>query len=186
MTRDSENKARTAGQGRWPERLALFFVAFVFWLILVWPFSQLDGRILVGDIVTGLAVATFVALIMRDMFRGRITRALQPRRWFWLAVYAFVFAWYAIRGGVDVAYRVLHPAMPIKPGIVRIPSTLRTDTGRSLLANSITLMPGTLTVDVTDDGTFYVHWLYIRSDDEEEIAEVVLRRFEWFIRRVFE
>ena len=118
--------------------------------------------------------------------RTNLIRLLRPRCWFWLIVYLFVFTWYVVRGGVDVAYRVFHPAMPIKPGIVKIRSALQTDTGRSVLANSITLTPGTLTVDVTDDGWFYVHWLYVRSEQEEEIARQVLRRFEWFVKRIFE
>ncbi len=76
--------------------------------------------------------------------------------------------------------------MPIRPGIVKIKSILKTDTGRSALANCITLTPGTLTIDVTDDGIFYVHWLNVLSLDEDEAAKLVLRRFEWFIQRIFE
>jgi multicomponent Na+:H+ antiporter subunit E len=76
--------------------------------------------------------------------------------------------------------------MPIRPGIVKIKSVLQSDTGKSALANSITLTPGTLTIDVTEDGWFYVHWLNVLSTDEEEAAKHVLRRFEWFIQRIFE
>ena len=47
-------------------------------------------------------------------------------------------------------------------------------------------LPGTLTIDVTDDGMFYVHWLNVTTADEEEAAQLVLRRFEWFIRKIFE
>ena len=97
-----------------------------------------------------------------------------------------MLGYYVIKGGLDVSYRVLHPRMPIRPGIVKIKSVLITDTGRSVLANSITLTPGTLTIDVTDDGIFYIHWLNVLSTDEEEAAAHVLRRFEWFIQRVFE
>ena len=98
----------------------------------------------------------------------------------------FVFFYYVIKGGLDVSYRVLHPRMPIRPGIVKIKSVLKTETGRSALASSITLTPGTLTIDVTDDGYFYIHWLNVLSLDEEEAAKHVLRRFEWFIQRIFE
>lgn len=170
----------------WRKRLVLFAIAFLFWLILVWPVSPLDGSILVGDVVAGLFVAAFVALVMGEMIRVNLIRLLRPRCWFWLIAYVFVFSYYVVRGGIDVAYRVFHPAMPIRPGIVRIQSVLQTETGRSVLANSITLTPGTLTVDVTDDGVFYVHWLYVHSDDDEVIARQVMRRFEWYIQRIFE
>ena len=176
----------TQEQGPWPKRLVLFTVCFIFWLILVWPVSSLDGRLLVGDIAAGVFIAAFVALVMHEIVRVDPLRLLRLRCWFWLIVYMFVFSYYVVRGGIDVAYRVFHPSMPIRPGIVRMQSKLKTDTGRSMLANSITLTPGTLTIDVTDDGVFYVHWLNVRSEDEEEIARQVMRRFEWFIQRTFE
>ena len=168
------------------ERLVLFAIALVFWLLLVWPVSPIDGRLMVGDIGIGVLVAAFVALVMHEIIRVGFIRLVNPRSWFWLFVYAFVFFYYVIKGGLDVSYRVLHPRMPIRPGIVKIKSVLQTDTGRSALANSITLTPGTLTIDVTEDGWFYVHWLNVLSVDEEEAAQHVLRRFEWFIQRIFE
>ncbi len=169
-----------------PERLALFGVAYAFWLILAWPVSPLDGSLLWGDVLAGVVVAAFVAVVMKEVVRVNFIRFVNPRSWFWCFVYFFVFGWNVIKGGLDVAYRVLHPGMPIRPGIVRMQSLLETETGRTALANSITLTPGTLTVDVTDEGVFYVHWLFVSTLDDEEAAEQVLRRFEWFIRRIFE
>ncbi len=168
------------------ERLVQFAYAFAFWLLLTWPVSPIDGRLLVGDIVAGLVAAAIVALVMREMVRVNLARFVKPMPWIWLLVYVFVFTYYVVKGGLDVVYRVLHPRIPIRPGIVRIRSVLQTDTGRTALANSITLTPGTLTMEVTDDGVFYVHWLFVRSGDEEEAARLVLRRFEWFIQRIFE
>jgi multicomponent Na+:H+ antiporter subunit E len=169
-----------------PERLVLFAVAFVFWLLLVWPVSPVDGHLLVGDMVAGVFVAAFVALVMKEIIRVNFIRFLNPRSWFWCFIYFFVFTWYAIKGGIDVAYRVLHPAMPIKPGIVRVKSVLKTSTGRTALANSITLTPGTLTIDITDEGVFYIHWLNVSTLDDEEAARKILRRLEWYIQRIFE
>jgi multicomponent Na+:H+ antiporter subunit E len=168
------------------ERLVLFFVVLIFWLMLAWPVSPVDGSLLTGDIAAGVLVAAFVALVMHEIIRVGFIRLVNPRSWFWLFIYMFVFFYYVIKGGLDVSYRVLHPRMPIRPGIVKIKSVLKTETGRSALANSITLTPGTLTIDVTDDGYFYVHWLNVLSLDEEEAAKHVLRRFEWFIQRIFE
>lgn len=173
------------GRNPWSERFVLFVIAFVFWLLLTWPVSE-AGRLLIPDIVVGLVASAVVAMVMRAMFRQNFIRLLNPRSWFWLVVYFFVFSWEVFKGGLDVVYRVLHPSMPIHPGIVRARSKLKTDTGRIVLANSITLTPGTLTVEVTPDGVFYVHWLNVLSTEDEEAAENVLRRFEWFIKRIFE
>ena len=169
----------------WNERFVLFVIAFVFWLLLAWPLTG-DGQVLWTDVAVGLVMSAIVALVMRAMFRQNFIRLLNPRSWFWMGVYGFVFFWYVLKGGMDVVYRVLHPAMPIHPGIVRVRSKLNTDTGRIVLANSITLTPGTLTVEVTPQGVFYVHWLNVLSEDDEEAAEHILRRFEWFIQRIFE
>jgi len=168
------------------ERLVLFAMSFAFWIMLVWPVSPVDGHLLVGDIAAGVLVAAFVALVMHEIIRVRFIRLINPRSWFWLLIYLFVFAWYVIKGGLDVSYRVLHPRMPIRPGIVKVRSVLKSETGRSVLANCITLTPGTLTIDVTEDGVFYIHWINVLSIDEEEAAKHVLRRFEWFIQRIFE
>jgi multicomponent Na+:H+ antiporter subunit E len=168
------------------ERLALFAISFVLWLSLVWPVSPVDGTLLIGDIVVGAVIALFVSLVMHEIIRVRFIRLLNPRSWFWLIIYQFVFSYYVIKGGLDVSYRVLHPRMPIRPGIVKIKSILKTDTGRSALATCITLTPGTLTMEVTEDGVFYIHWLNVLSIDEEEAAKHVLRRFEWFIKKIFE
>ena len=134
------------------ERLVLFVIALVFWLLLVWPVSPVDGSLLIGDIAVGVLVATFVALVMHQIIRVRFVRLVNPRSWFWIIIYLFVLTYYVIKGGLGVSYRVLHPRMPIRPGIVKIKSVLKTDTGKAVLANCITLTPGTLTIDVTDDG----------------------------------
>ena len=181
-----KEQSYTMDRNPWYERLVLFLVSFVFWLILVWPVSPLDGRWLVGDILAGVFVSLFVALVMGEMIRANLIRLLNPRSWFWLIVYQFVFVYYVLKGGLDVAYRVLHPSMPIRPGIVKVRSVLKTETGRTVLACAITLTPGTLTIDVTDDGVFYVHWLNVGSAKEEADARKVLRRFEWYIKRIFE
>ena len=181
-----KEQSYTMDRNPWYERLVLFLVSFVFWLFLVWPVSPLDGRWLVGDILAGVFVSLFVALVMGEMIRAILIRLLNPRSWFWLIIYQFVFVYYVLKGGLDVAYRVLHPAIPIRPGIVRVRSVLKTETGRTVLACAITLTPGTLTIDVTDDGVFYVHWLNVGSAKEEAGARKVLRRFEWYIKRIFE
>ena len=171
---------------RFAKRLVLFAFAFVFWLLLIWPVAPSDGRLLWGDISAGLIVAGLVALVARQIVTERFGRLVDPLRYFWAAVYLFVFGYYVIKANLDVAYRVLHPAMPIRPGIVRATSKLRSASARTALANSITLTPGTLTVDIAEDGTFYVHWINVLTLEEEETAKRILGRFEWFIQKILE
>jgi len=107
-------------------------------------------------------------------------------RIFWALVYLPVFFYYVIKANFDVVYRALHPKMPIRPGIVKIKTILKTESGITALANSITLTPGTLTVDLTDDGFLYIHWINVKSDDVEQATKFIAQRFEWFLQRIFE
>jgi multicomponent Na+:H+ antiporter subunit E len=97
-----------------------------------------------------------------------------------------VFLYYLVKANFDVMYRALHPQMPIKPGIVKIKTNLKTDSAITALANSITLTPGTLTVDVTDDGYLYIHWINVAAEDVEQATKHISETFEWFIKRIFE
>jgi multicomponent Na+:H+ antiporter subunit E len=76
--------------------------------------------------------------------------------------------------------------MPIHPGIVKVKTTLKNPAGRTMLANSITLTPGTLTVDITDDEYLYIHWINVKSEDIEQASRDIVARFETFLRRIFE
>ena len=97
-----------------------------------------------------------------------------------------MFFWYVVLANLDVVYRVIHPEMPIHPGIVKIKTNLKSAAGRTMLANSITLTPGTLTVDITDDGYLYIHWINVKTDDVEEASKRIAGRFEKVLRRMFE
>jgi multicomponent Na+:H+ antiporter subunit E len=166
-------------------RIVLFVFVFVLWVLLVWP-ADLDFQRIRPDLFVGLGVAFIVALVMREISLKGFGRWLNPVRWFWAIMYIFVFAYYVMKANIDVAYRVLHPAMPIHPGIVKVKTKLKTDEGRTALANSITLTPGTLTVDITDDGCLYVHWINVRATGLQEASEAIIGRFEWFLTRIFE
>jgi multicomponent Na+:H+ antiporter subunit E len=80
---------------------------------------------------------------------------------------------------------VLHPAMPIRPGIVKVKTTLKSDMAKMLLANSITMTPGTISVDIIDD-YLYIHWIYISSEDPEVYTSIITGAFEKYIKRIIE
>ncbi len=161
------------------KKTALLLLAFLLWIALVWP---PQGQ----DVVVGVLVAVLALLVMREVPAQDMCKWISPVRWFWTIVYIFVLAYYIVQANFDVVYRVLHPDMPIKPGIVRVRTGLKTPTGITTLANSITLTPGTLTVNVTEDGILYIHWINVLSTDDEEAAAHITARFEWFIKRIVE
>jgi len=172
-------------------RLIYFILAFIVWVILTWPF--VDGKIDIQVTVAGLIASAIVAVLFHEILPKEHKVFISPMRIFWFLVYLPVFFYYVMKANLDVVYRALHPKMPIKPGIVKIKTILKTESGITALANSITLTPGTLTVDLAEGGdppqqeTFlYVHWINVKSTDIEQATRLIARRFEWFLKKIFE
>lgn len=169
------------------KKTVVYVVLLGLWFVLVWPFCPRDGGVKWQDVAAGVAVAALTVLVMRDVTAaGDAPILLNPARLFWMAAYGVVLGCSIIKANIDVAYRVLHPAMPIRPGIVKVRTTLKSRAALTALSNSITLTPGTLTVSVTPDGVLYVHWINVRTVDVEEATRHVVSRFEWFLRRIYE
>ena len=159
----------------------MFVVAFVVWCILCWvPDTQ--------HLIAGAVVSLIVAVVMGSIFVTRPHMFFNPIRIFYfLFWYIPVFIWELIKANFDVAYRVIHPSMPIKPGIVRLKTELKSDTGLTFLANSITLTPGTLTVDIDqDNGILYIHWINVVGSDPETTYREIGSRFEPMLKKIFE
>jgi len=130
--------------------LVTFLILFGFWLLLSWHFDPLH-------LVLGLICSLLVAYLSHDLLiTERISFSL--RKIILFIFYLFYLAYNIVLANLDVAYRVLHPKMPINPKIVRFNSKLNSDIAKTILANSITLTPGTITIDIRD-GTLYVHSL---------------------------
>lgn len=165
-------------------RIIYFLVAFVVWMLLTWP--VVDGALDVQLVVAGLVASAAVAILFHEMLPKEHHVFISPVRVFWGIVYLPVLFYYIIKASLDVVYRALHPRMPISPGIVKIKTALKTDSGITALANSITLTPGTLTVDLTDDGYMYIHWINVKAKDVEAATEHIARQFEWFLLKIFE
>jgi multicomponent Na+:H+ antiporter subunit E len=91
-----------------------------------------------------------------------------------------MFAWEIVKANWDVAKRVVTPTVNINPGIVKIKTKLKSNLGRLVLANSITLTPGTLTIDVIDD-TLYIHWIDVSTQDVQKASEEIAAVFEKYL-----
>ncbi len=158
--------------------ITVFLLSMVFWLMLTFDFT-------IPNLIVGGVASVITSLIFTRFFVKNIYKLLQPKRYFWFFIYLFVFIWECIKANIDVAYRVLHPAMPIRPGIVKVKTTLKSDLAKMLLANSITMTPGTISVDIIDD-YLYIHWIYIKSEDPEVYTKIITGPFEKYIKRIIE
>jgi multicomponent Na+:H+ antiporter subunit E len=160
-------------------RIPLFLLAFGTWLLLTW---SLNIQNVVGGAISGLVCA----FLFGDLFpHEHPWQMFNPRRVFWLLVYIPVFIWLCFKANMDVLYRVLHPDVPINPGIVKVKTEMKTEMGKAFLANSITLTPGTLTVDIVGQ-TLYIHWINVPAKDPEKEARKIVMSFEPYLKRIFE
>jgi len=163
------------------KRIVLFIAAFIVWALLSWP---PDGQ----HLLIGVFAAALVAYLTGDLFIQRPHLLKHPHRyWVFFFQYLPVFFWEVIKANLDVAYRVVHPRLPISPGIVKVRTTLKSDTALTFLANSITLTPGTMSVDIDRaSGVLYIHWIDVRSQDTEEATRLIVARFEKILSKIFE
>ncbi|MCL0037237.1 Na+/H+ antiporter subunit E [Dehalococcoidia bacterium] len=155
--------------------LTFILLLFGFWVLL-------SGQMDMMHLGLGLVCSLLVALFSHDLLikdSGGILRPLVILIRFipylgWL-VFQIIIA------NINVARLVLDPRLPLRPGIIKLNSRLKSDVAQTTLANSITLTPGTMTVDVVG-GDFYIHCLAI--EDEEKILDEE-RKFERQVERLF-
>lgn len=157
-------------------KLVLLVLLLAVWAALAYPLDQQE-----------LAVAAIVALIILVLPLGSAgvfgELRTSPRALVYGVAYVFVFLAELLKANIDVAFRVLRPELPIRPGIVRVRTNLQSRLGRMLLANSITLTPGTITVD-TDGEVFYVHWINVAGEDIEDATKRIVAKFERYLEVV--
>ena len=158
--------------------ITIFILSLLFWFLITF-------RLTLPNLIVGSIAALITTLIFGRYFLRNVYKFLQPHRYYWLMIYFFFFIWACIKANLDVAYRVLHPAMPIKPGIVKVKTELKSEFARTILANSITMTPGTISVDIIGD-YLYIHWIYVRSEDPEVYTPIISGQFEKFIKKIFE
>jgi len=160
------------------KRFLYFLILLGIWLLLTWSLAW-------REVAIGVVVALLADLLLGDIFPVGTVKVFNPVRFFWMIVYTLNFAVYVTKANLDVAYRVLNIYMPIRPGIVKVRTRLQTDMARTFLANSITLTPGTLSVDIVGDH-LYVHWINITTEDPVKETEIIVAKFEKLLERIFE
>lgn len=150
-------------------------------LALVW--AAITGNFSALNLVLGAAIGAVTALLLRNGF----SRPLQAGRLRRIVSLLLLFLWELMVSAVRVAVIVLRPNLraSLRPAIIAFPLTVKSDAEITLLANMITLTPGTLSVDVADDrSALYVHVLHLTNRDRL-IADIA-NGFERKVREVFE
>ncbi len=127
-----------------------FLLMFGFWILL-------SGQFHFVLIVSGVVSSLFVAFISHDLLIGRVGLFTVIAKTFRLIAYLPWLFWQIVLANFDLVYRTLHPGNKIDPQIIRFQTNLKTKKGIAILANSITLTPGTVTVMADRNGEYIVH-----------------------------
>ena len=171
--------------------LSTAMVCFLFWLLITGQIAALlrgdpDGQILIAGGIVSIGVALFSA---RFFIHKNPAYLWNPVKWLWLLVYCLgIFMVELFKANVDVAKRSLSRKVNVNPGIVKIPVKLESEYGRSMLANSITLTPGTITMDTVEEKGqlyYYIHWIDVASENPAEAGEMINGRLEKWIGRIW-
>lgn len=147
--------------------ITLVLVVSGLWLTLS---GYLHNNLLLGLGGASVLITVLLTFRMRILDEETSPYHLLPG----LAVYSVWLMWEIIKANIDVVKVILTPDMVLTPRLIRIKTLPRTDFGRMLFANSITLTPGTVTVDLDDD-EFIVHALLKEMTDKSAFAEMSRR-----------
>lgn len=176
------------GKTTFPAFISTFVVCAAFWLLITWSFD-------VQELIVGALVSAAVALFTARFFIH------ENAFWFWNPVKLFTGLFYCaiifpielIKANCDVAFRALNPKLPVNPGIVRVPVGLKSDYGQAFLGNSITLTPGTITMNVQKVTTlkgeektyFFIHWIDVTESNRVKAGDAIKGTLEKWVRRIY-
>ena len=165
--------------------MTVFVLTFLTFLLL-----SFDGALTIQLVVIGIVLAFLMTIIVASIERKfptpRYSGLGKSGLVKWAGLVQYILGSFAVglyQANVDVAKRVIFGN--INPGIVKFHPKLRTDEGKTFLADSITLTPGTLTVDIDEEGYFYIHWIGIDGDGKAPTEEQICGPFGKWARRLF-
>lgn len=151
---------------------------FLWNILLALAWASLNGRFDPNTLAVGFALGYLLLWVsQRAVGSSGYFRTVSQ-----LASFVVFYVWKLILANLRVAYDVLTPRHHMRPGVVAVPLDARTDTEITMLANLMTLTPGTLSLDVSGDRrVLYLHAMYI--DDVEALRREIKEGYE---RRVLE
>ncbi|NOQ70119.1 MAG: cation transporter [Gammaproteobacteria bacterium] len=157
--------------------LNLWLTLFIIWVIA-------NGTLAYNTLIAGAVVSAVIALAFASFSRVYSVIRWSPKVMFYYLMYLSVFIIELVKANLNVMRLVFSPRIDIKPGIVEIKTELKSPIGRLALANSITLTPGTLVVDIKGDSLF-IHWINISATDPVAATEAISARFEKYLKVIY-
>jgi multicomponent Na+:H+ antiporter subunit E len=160
--------------------IVVFLYIFIFYVIFT--ASVASFSLTLGLIASIILAALTTPLLIQRSIGARDLKGLA-----YLIAYYFYYMLIAeIKAHSLVTRIVLSPKISVRPAIVKVPFSVKTDCGLTLIAGSITNTPGTCVVDIDEkERAFYVHWIYATTTEPEKAREEISKDFEKFALKIF-
>ena len=155
----------------------LWLTLFIIWMIA-------NASLALDTVIAGIVISAVIALAFASFAKVYSVIRWSPTVLYYYLKYLAVFFIELIKANLNVMRLVFSPKINIKPGIVEIKTELKSPIGRLALANTITLTPGTLVVDIKGDSLF-VHCINISSTDQAKLTEEISGRFEKLLKVIY-
>lgn len=168
--------------------LATSIFTFIFWvLFVIQDINPLNLDL--QEIIAGIIVSLIIGYFTSTLFvKEDGLWIFKKGRLFKLIAYIPFYLIELIKANIEVAKRTFSKELDINPGIVKIKTDLKSEYGLAMLANSITLTPGTITMDIyeeDEENYLYIHCIDVSSEDLVEAGEAIKGGFEKRIKGVF-
>ncbi len=150
-------------------------IVFLWNLLLATFWAAISGEFNVQNLVTGFIIGHIV-LWAAGKALGIKSYVYKARKLFMLIL---MIIFQLIKSSLKIAYDILTPTPHMLPGIIKIKLDAQTPEEITMFSNLISLTPGTLSIDVSDDGKFlYVHVMYLQEEDLEKVKSKIKQQFE--------
>jgi multicomponent Na+:H+ antiporter subunit E len=157
--------------------ILMFLTLMVFWILL-------NGSVSMEVLAIGALVSIIISLIFCSGCDIFDEISFTPKAIYATVMFIFVFLGALIRANLSITKRVLSPSLPINPGIVKVKTGLTSKVGRMVLANAITLTPGTFTLEL-DGEDMFIHWVDVKSGKTEENTKEIVSSFEKYLKIMY-
>ena len=157
---------------------------FWLWIFLTFVWIAISSSLAVESVVTGALISAALAYTFTRMFEIWRGIRFSPSRLYHFILYTGVFVVELVRANINMMRYVYAPRISVNPRVVKVRTGLKSPIGRLALANSISLTPGSLVLDVAEDG-LVIHSLDMQAVDPDEATRIIAGPFENHLEKIF-
>ena len=142
---------------------------FWLWALLTFVWIAISSSLALESVITGALIAAALAYMFARRFAIWRGIRFSPTRLYHFIIYTGVFVVELVRANINMMRYVYAPRLSVEPGVVKVKTNLKSPIGRLALANSISLTPGSLVLDIGED-ELLVHCLDMRAIDPKKVT----------------